>query len=146
MSTEENKTTVRRAIEEVWNQGDVALADELYASNVHFQNPSLADVHTCEDFKRLVIAFRGAFPDFHMTIEDMIAEGDLVVTRYTFRGTNTADFVMPMPLPATGKHVTTTGIVMGRLAGGKFVEILDMSDNLGLFQQLGLIPAPEPVG
>ena len=142
MSTEENKALVHRAIEEVVNQGHVALADELYAPNVVYQNPGVADLHTREDFKRWVTAFRSAFPDFHMTIEDMIAEGDRVVFHYTFRGTNTGDFVMPMPLPATGKQVTMTGIVMDRLAGGKVVEILEMSDSLGLLQQLGLIPAP----
>ena len=141
MSTEENKALVRRAIEEVWNQGNVALVDELYSPNVVYQNPGVVDVHTREDFKRLVTALRGAFPDCHMTIEDIIAEGDRVVFRYTFRGTNTGDFVMPMPLPATGKQVTMTGIAMDRLAGGKFVEVLDMGDNLGLLQQLGLIPA-----
>ena len=142
MSTEENKALVRRAIEEVWNQGNVALADELYAPNIRFQNPGAADVRTLEDFKRLVTALRSPFPDGHMTIEDMIAEGDQVVSRYTFRGTNTADFVAPMPLPATGKQVTMTGIAIARLAGGKVVEVLDMGDNLGLLQQLGVVPAP----
>ena len=142
MSTEDNKALVRRAIEEVWNQGNVALVDDLYAPNVVYHNPGVVDVHTREDFKRLVTAFRSAFPDFQMTIEDLIAEGDRVGFRYTFRGTNTGDFVMPMPLPATGKQVTMTGIALDRLAGGKFVEILDMSDSLGLLQQLGLIPMP----
>lgn len=146
MSTEDNKALVRRAIEEVWNQGNVALADELYAPNVRFQNPGVADVRTLEDFKRLVTALRSPFPDGHMTIEDMIAEGDQVVSRYTFRGTNTADFVAPIPIPATGKHVTTTGIAIARLAGGKVVEVLDMGDTLGLLQQLGLVPAPGQAG
>ena len=142
MSTEDNKALVRRAIEEVWNQGNVALADELYAPNVRFQNPGAADVRTLEDFKRLVTALRSPFPDGHMTIEEMIAEGDQVVSRYTFRGTNTADFVTPIPLPATGKQVTMTGIAIAHLSGGKVVEVLDMADNLGLLQQLGVIPAP----
>jgi steroid delta-isomerase-like uncharacterized protein len=142
MSTEDNKALVRRAFEEVWNKGNVALADELYAPNIRFQNPGVADVRTLEDFKRLVTALRSPFPNGYMTIEDMIAEGDQVVSRYTFRGTNTADFVAPMPLPATGKQVTTTGIAIARLAGGKVVEVLDMGDNLGLLQQLGVIPAP----
>ena len=142
MSTEENKALVRRAFEEVWNQGNVALADELYAPNIRFQNPGVADVRSLEDFKLLVIALRSPFPNGHMTIEDMIAEGDQVVTRYTFRGTNTANFVTPLPLPATGKQVTMTGIAFARLAGGKVVEVLDMGDNLGLLQQLGLIPVP----
>ncbi len=69
-----------RAIEEVWNQGNVALADELYAPNIRFQNPGAADVRTLEDFKRLVTALRSPFPNGHMTIEDMIAEGDQVVS------------------------------------------------------------------
>ncbi len=142
MSTEDNKALVRRAIEEVWNQGNVALADELYAPTVIYQNPGVADVRTLEDFKRFVTAFRSAFPDGHTTIEDLIAEGDQVVLRYTFRGTNTGDFVTPMPLPATGKQVIMTGIAIARVTSGKAVEVLDMGDNLGLLQQLGLIPAP----
>jgi predicted ester cyclase len=143
MSTEDNKAVVRRAIEEVWNQGNVALADELYAPNVIYQNPGVADIRTLENFKRFVTAFRSAFPDGHSTIEDVIAEGDEVVLRHTFRSTNTGDFVTPMPLSATGKQVTMTGIAIAHPAGGKVVEVLDMADNLGLLQQLGVIPAPE---
>lgn len=142
MSTEENKALVRRATLEVLHQGQVALVDELYAPNLAYHNPGVADVHTRDDFKRWVTAFRSAFPDFQMTIEDLIAEGDRVVFRSTFRGTNTGDFVLPMPLPATGKQITMTGIVMDRVANGKFIEILEMSDSLGLLQQLGVIPAP----
>jgi steroid delta-isomerase-like uncharacterized protein len=142
MSTEDNKATVCRAIEEVWNQGNVALADELYTPNIRFQNPGVADIRTLEDFKRYVTAMRSAFPDLHIKIEDQIAEGERVVSRYTFRGTNTGDFVTPMPLPATGKQVIMTGIGITRFAGGKVAEVLDMGDNLGLLQQRGLIPAP----
>ena len=142
MSTEENKAIVRRAIEEVWNQGNVELADELYAPNVRFQNPGVADVRTLADFKRWVTAFRSAFPDGYTTIEDLITEGDQVVLRYTFRGTNTGDFVTPMPLPATGKQVTVSGISIVRIAGGKAVESWNQADYLGFMQQLGVIPAP----
>ncbi len=115
MSTEENKTLVRRLIEEVWNQGNLAVFDELYH----------------------------AFPDFHLTIEDVIAEEDQVVVRMTGRGTNTGDIRAPAPHPATGRHVTITGIAIARVANGQFVEIWHQVDWLGLFQQLGLIPAPE---
>jgi predicted ester cyclase len=113
MSTAENKALVRRLIEEVWNQGNLAVFDELKA-----------------------------FPDFHITIEDVIAEGDQVVVRLTGRGTNTGDLGAPAPHPATGKHVTITGNVIARVANDKFVEIWHQVDWLGLFQQLGLIPAP----
>ncbi len=65
-----------------------------------------------------------------------------MVGRWTFRGTNIGDIVTPMPVPATGKQVTMTGILIVRFAGGKGVEVWDQADSLGLFQQLGLIPVP----
>lgn len=142
MSTEENKATMRRAIEEGWNQGNVAVFDELSAPNWIYHDPGNLDVRTLEDYKRFVSQTRSAFPDLHFTIEDLVAEGDKVVMRGTFRGTNTGDIVAPMPIPATGKQVTMTGISIARFAGGKAVEVWTQGDNLGLFQQLGLIPAP----
>ena len=142
MSTEENKALVRRAIEEGWNQGNVAVFDELYAPNFIFHDPDFPDVRTREDYKQWATGIRAAFPDLHLTIEDVIAEGDQVVVRWTFRGTNTGDLVMPMPIPATGKQVTVTGITISRFAGGKLVEIWQQGDTMGLMQQLGVIPAP----
>ncbi len=142
MSTEENKATVRRYFEEVLNQGNLALVDELNAPNWVYHDPVVPDVRTREDYTQWFTAIRSAFPDFHVTIEDMIAEGDQVVVRYTWRGTNTGDFVTPMPIPATGKQVTMTGITIVRFAGGKGVEVWNQGDSLGLFQQLGLIPVP----
>jgi steroid delta-isomerase-like uncharacterized protein len=142
MSTEDNKATVRRLIEEVWNQGNLAVFDELYAPNFIFHDPNLPHVRTREDDKRWITETLNAYPDFHMTIDDMIAEGDQVVVRLTARGTNTGDIVAPMPRPATGKQVTMTGIAIARLANDKFVEIWHQLDTLGLLQQLGVIPVP----
>ncbi len=142
MSTEENKATVRRLTEEGWNQGNVAVFDELTAPNWVYHDPVVPDVRTLEDYKRFVTETRSAFPDLHFMLEDMIAEGDKVVGRWTFHGTNTGAIVTPMPIPATGKQVTMTGILIVRFAGGKGVEVWDQADSLGLFQQLGLIPAP----
>jgi steroid delta-isomerase-like uncharacterized protein len=142
MSTEDNKATVRRYFEEVFNQGNLALVDELNAPNFIYHDPVVPDVRTLEDYTQWFTAIRGAFPDFHVTIEDMIAEGDQVVVRYTWRGTNTGDLVAPMPIPATGKQVTVTGMSIVRFAGGKGVEVWNQTDSLGLFQQLGLIPVP----
>ncbi len=141
MSTEENKATVRRFTEEV-NQGNVAALDELCAPNWVYHDPDFPDVRTLEDYKRFATEARSAFPDFHTTIEDLIAEGDQVVVRFTWRGTNTGDIVTPMHIPATGKQVSVTGINIVRFAGGKGVEVWSVGDSLGLFQQLGLIPAP----
>ena len=82
----------------------------------------------------------------HSTIEDMIAEGDQVVVRATIRGTNTGDIVTPMHIPATGKQVTVSGMTIVRFAGGKGVEVWNLTDTLGIFQQLGLIPVPGQPG
>jgi steroid delta-isomerase-like uncharacterized protein len=146
MSTEDNKATVRRYFGEVLNQGNLALVDELNAPNWVYHDPVVPDVRTLEDYTQWFTAIRSAFPDFHVTIEDMIAEGDEVVVRYTWHGTNTGDLVAPMPIPATGKQVNMTGITFVRFAGGKGVEVWNQADSLGLFQQLGLIPAPGQAG
>jgi predicted ester cyclase len=146
MSTEENKATVRRAIEEGWNQGHVAVFDELNAPNFLYHDPGAPGVRTNQDYKRGVTESRSAFPDLHITIDDLIAEGGQVVMRWTFRGTNTGDLVTPIPLPATGKQVTGSGISIIRFAGEKAVEAWNQGDNLGELQQLGVIPAPGQAG
>ncbi len=147
MSTEDNKATVRHFVEEVLNQGKVALLDVLCAPNFILHEPTVSDVLTREDWKPYIIDHRSAFPNLHFTIEDMIAEGEQVAARYTLRGTNTADFVSSeMHLPATGKQITITGIFFVRFAGGRVVEIWDQGDDLGMYQQLGLIPEPQAVG
>ena len=83
--------------------------------------------------------YRSAFPDIQFTIEDLIAEGDKIVTRYTARGTHRGDL---QGIPPTGRQVTVTGIIISRFANGKFVEGWLDFDALGMLQQLGVIPAP----
>src|SRR6266852_1771106 len=120
MSTEDNKANVHRAIEEGLNQGKVTVFDELCAPNFIFHDPARPDVRTREDFKRWVTEGRSAFPDLHLTIDDMIAKGDQVVVRWTWRGTNTGDIVTPtMHVPATGKQGTMMGISIIRFAEKK---------------------------
>ena len=146
MSTVDNKATVRRFFEEVLNQGKVALLDELFAPNFLYHDATRPDVRTLEDYKRFLTETHSAFPDVHFTLEDVIAEGEELVVRWTMRGTNTGDIVTPMHIPATGKQITVTGIGIGRTVEGKTVELWNEQDYLGLFQQLGLIPVPQPVG
>lgn len=105
MSTEENKANVRRWTEEGWNQRNLVVFDELAASNWVYHDPGLPKIRTLAHYKRWVSETHNAFPDYYVTIEDMIAEGYKVVVRYTFHGTNTGELVTPMPLPATGKQV-----------------------------------------
>ncbi|MCP4756999.1 MAG: ester cyclase [Proteobacteria bacterium] len=134
MSTEENKAIVRRGFEEGWNKGNLAIFDELMATDVLYH---AAEIRSLEAFKQLVTADLAAYPDLQITIEDMIAEGDKVVVRYTFRGTQEGE---TQGIPPTGKHVTVTGISICRCAGGKIVEEWENWDDLGLLQQLGVIP------
>jgi steroid delta-isomerase-like uncharacterized protein len=87
--------------------------------------------------KPIIAGFRAAFPDLQVTVEDQIAEGDKVVTRYTMRGTHQGAF---MGLPPTGKHVTVSGIQIERVVQGQIVEHWRKSDDLGMMQQLGAVP------
>jgi steroid delta-isomerase-like uncharacterized protein len=147
LSTETNKAAARRFIEEIFSQGHVALIDERCAPDFILHEPPRPDVRTREALKPFISEHLSAIPDFHVTIDDLLAEGEQVVARYTVHGTNAGDFVSStMRIPATGKQFTVTGIYIFRFAEGKIVEAWDQADDLGTYQQLGLIPAPEPVG
>ena len=139
MSTEENKALERRGIEEGWNKGNLTVIDELIAANVVTHRPPAPPLQGTEAFKQFVLMYRSAFPDLHYTIEDQIAEGDKVVTRWTARGTHKGEL---MGIPPTGKQGTVTGISVSRWANGKVVEIWINADDLGMLQQLGVVPAP----
>jgi steroid delta-isomerase-like uncharacterized protein len=138
MSTEQNKAMDRRVYEEVWNGGNLAVIDELVAANYvdHDQEPPGA-LEGVEGLKQSVTMYRTAFPDVHFTVEDQIAEGDRVVTRWTARGTHQGAF---MGIPPTGKQAMVTGISITRVASGKVVEGWTNFDALGLLQQLGAVP------
>jgi steroid delta-isomerase-like uncharacterized protein len=139
--SEHNKMLVRRAIEEVYNQGNLKVVDELVSSDFIVHSPS-EEIHGPAGIKQYVSALREAFPDLHMTIDDQIADGDRVVTRWTARGTHTGTF---QGIPPTGKQGSMTGIDIDRFVDGKTVECWTNADELGLLQQLGVIPGPEQV-
>jgi steroid delta-isomerase-like uncharacterized protein len=144
MSTEQNKTLVRRYWEEVWNNGNLAAVNQLIATDFDGHPlPGEPDVgRGPAGQKQLVGMYRTAFPDLRMTIEDLTAEGDRVAVRWTARGTQTGEM---MGIPATGKPTTVTGMVLNRLADGKIAEGWGNFDALGMLQQLGVIPTPEQV-
>ena len=139
MSTEENKALARRYIEEVWNRGNLAFLDQACAPDYVFHDPPNPDLHGPGKLKPFVGALRAAFPDATTTIQDLLGEGERVVWRWSYRGTHTGPL---LDIPATGKQVTVTGIVISRFAGGKVVEDWVNRDTLGLLQQLGVIPGP----
>jgi steroid delta-isomerase-like uncharacterized protein len=137
--SEENKALVRRAYDELANEGNLAVADETFAPNfVRHDLAAAQDVVGPEGVKQFIAAFRGAFPDLRFTIEDMVAEGDKVAVRSTFRGTHKGQYQGIAP---TGKQVTFAGINIYRAAGGRVTEAWALADGLGLMQQLGVIPA-----
>ncbi len=141
--SEENKALVRRAFEELWNTGNVAVADEFIATDYVAQIPAGTPPLDWEGHKQMYLMFRTAYPDLHFTLEDMVAEGDKVVVRYTARGTHKAEL---MGIAPTGKQVTVGAILIVRFAGGKIVEHWEVFDALGMMQQIGAVPTPEEGG
>ncbi len=136
MSTEDNKALARRANKEGLNQKNLAIIDELCATNFVFHNGSIT-IQGLDAYKQFLSMFFTAFPDANFTIDEMIAEGDTVMIRRTVRGTHNGDL---MVIPATGKQITMTEMALLRVTNGKFVEGWSNSDDLGLLQQLGVIP------
>jgi steroid delta-isomerase-like uncharacterized protein len=134
---EENKAIFRRYVEELGNEGNFDLADEIFDQYRAHQSDGTTLERGPEDVKRFMGEFRSAFPDFHSTIEDMVAEGDKVVTRWRARGTHQGEFRGIAP---TGKEIEITGIGIFRFSTeGKVVESWDAMDQLGMMQQLGVV-------
>lgn len=139
MSEKENEALAREAVE-AFNRGDLDAAGRLFTADYVDHDPSRAGLPTGpEGVKQAWSMMRAAFPDLHFTIEDMIAEGDKVVARFTMSGTHQGEF---MGIAATGNRITITGIDIARFENGKGVEHWANQDDLGMMQQLGVIPAP----
>ena len=141
MSTEENKTIARRWNEEVWGKGNLAVIDELFAANFVFNYPAPGAAPNLEGYKQTVTSLCVPFADIHSTTEDMVAEGDKVAVRWTWRGIHKGEFMGVAP---TGKQVAITGISIFRIVGGKIVEEWGEMDNMGMREQLGVLPPPHP--
>lgn len=135
MDTEQNKSTVRRFYEEVWNRGNVDFAFQVFAEDYirHDLRPTSA-LPGPEGQKKIAADFRAAFPDLEWTIDIILAEGDLVTGRWTASGTHTGQWGGIEP---TGKKVVFSGVNIFRFANGKVVEIWNHRDDLGLREQLG---------
>src|SRR6266704_5982285 len=138
LAVQRNKAIIHRYFEEWGNHGNTKAADELIAANFTLRNPP-AVLRSLEEYKKGMTAFHTAFPDLHFTVEEMIAEGDKVVVRWSLRGTHLGDY---QGRPATGKAMSVTGMSLFRLADGKIQEITVSMDRLGQWQQLGWLPEP----
>jgi len=137
MSIETNEALVRRWAEEILSKGDLNLIDELFAADYvdHTNPPDWPPGR--EGHKQIVALYHTAFPDFHYTIEQKVAEVDLVVVRGTYHGTHCGAF---FGIPPTGVSFTTTGMHLFRVADGKISEHWCNNDDLGVMRQLGVMP------
>jgi predicted ester cyclase len=132
-----NRAIARRTREEVWSAGKLDIADQLYAAGsvMHTLDPVTPSFgEGPAGVKQLVGAYRTAFPDVQITVDDTVAEGDTVVVRWTARATHTGNLLNIAP---TGKPIHVTGTDTIRLAGGKIQETWVNWDTLGLLQQIG---------
>jgi predicted ester cyclase len=142
MATEANKAKLRRIYEECFNQGNLATADELVAPDCRDTSPGIPPgVSTTgpDTLKSVVSQLRSAFPDLHVTIDEMVAEGDIVVARTTFTGTHRGNFQGISP---TGQRVNCGAIDIVHVRGGQFVSHYGVQDGVGLLQQVGAISTP----
>jgi steroid delta-isomerase-like uncharacterized protein len=142
MSTEENKAVVHRYYE-AFNKHNLTGILEFFAPDFVAHGTGVFPDLDLAGVKQVAPAFWTAFPDLHLTAEDLIAEGDKVVARFTMRGTHQGEFIGISP---TGKQVSWTGIEIARIEDDKLVEGWVSSDYLGLFQQLGAIPQMAQAG
>jgi len=138
MTSEQNKTIVRRAIEEPW-KGNLEVIDELIATQYIGHDPASPEpLRGPKGVKEFVAIYRTAFPDARVTVEQQLAEGNLVATRWSGRGTHEGELLGVEP---TGKRVTVSGLTISKLENGKIVEEFQNWDTFGLMQQLGAVPA-----
>jgi steroid delta-isomerase-like uncharacterized protein len=136
--SEQNKTNVRRLFEELWNKGNLPVADELIAPNYIHHDASTPDLgRGPESEKKRVTLYRNAFSDLRLKVEDMIGEGETVMARWSCRGTHKGDLNGIAP---TGKQIAITGVSVVRFTDGKMVEGWINWDALAMLQQLGAVP------
>jgi len=128
---------VARLLIDIFNRGTLNDADTVLASNYTYRGPG-GDVHGAAGWKQLAQMYRTAFPDVVMTVDEQIAEGDKVVTRFTARGTHRGPLAGVAP---SGRFVTVPCLTIDRIVGGRIVESFELFDQLGMFQAIGTLPA-----
>ena len=138
MSEQENKAIVQGMIDEIFNKKNVDALGNFMAEDMVDHNPPPTDKPGLEGMKDMMRMYLSAFPDLSVQVEDIIAEGDKVVMRATTSGTHQGEF---MGIAATGKKVSFGEIHVIRIAGGKMVEHWGIEDQMGMMQQLGVIPS-----
>jgi len=133
----QNHSLINRIFREAFNQGNLAVIGEAITPNPMFNSTFGGAPNTSAGLKWLITMFRTAFPDLHCTVEDEISEGDKFAAHWSMRGTHKGLF---MGNPPTGMQVQVQGIIFAKFEGGKILEYWMLIDQLGLLQQLGIIP------
>jgi steroid delta-isomerase-like uncharacterized protein len=142
--SEENKALARRWFDEVFNAQNFDVAEEITAQDAVSHDPTLNDLPSGPEGDRHVVnLYHGAFPDAQITVEDQIAEGDRVVTRWSGRGTHQEEF---MGVPPSENRIEIAGMTINRVSGGKIAETWTNYDALGMMQQIGAMPSPAEGG
>jgi steroid delta-isomerase-like uncharacterized protein len=134
--TPQNKMLVQNVIEEIYNKGNLNLADEI-VTNQYVPHDSTLNAGTgAMGLKNHATTLRTAFPDLHLNIEEIHSDGDTVITRLTARGTHNGNF---LDVPATGRSIKTTGILISHVKNGKLADSFMNWDALGVMQQIGAV-------
>jgi steroid delta-isomerase-like uncharacterized protein len=133
----ENKGLVKKEVEGLYNAKDISVADQIYSTDLVTHTPNVPRPGNLAQLKKDVAEVYEAFPDLHLTIDDLFAGGDRVTKRWTLQATHTKEW---QGIPATGKKIVVTGINIFRMKDGKIVEFWEYMDLLGLLQQLGVVP------
>lgn len=140
MTVEQNKTIVRRYLEEVVSQGNVSAMERYVSADIIFTSPyTPAPIHGIEGFKQMIGMLHTAFPDLKIREEDALGEGNTVATRWFATGTHQGDFMGQKP---SGRQFKISGQSIYVIKDGKIVEGWVNDDSLGMLQQLGIIPMP----
>lgn len=139
MAIKENKDTVLRFWQEVFNRKKLELIDSVFTDDYVYHGAAGQDVRGKEGLKQCLSVYFNAFPDLHAEVEDIFGEGEKILSRAMCRGTHKGNL---MGMPPTGKQVAIRVICADRLAGGKVAESFELPDLFGMMQQLGAIPAP----
>ena len=138
MATQDPQTLVRRFFEELCNARQLAVADELFAVDHRYHDPSSPGIAPGPaGMRQLLATYHDAFPDAHWTVEEMLTAGDTVVTRWIAQGTNDAEL---LGMPPTGKAVSVPGIWIHRVQDGQIVQSWNVWDTLGMLQQMEIVP------
>jgi len=138
MTTEANKELVRRLFDEVVNRHNPDIVEQLIVADAVDHNPGPSDAPGRQGLKEVFMMLHTAFPDLHGTIDDMIAEDDTVVVRWTISGTNTCKC---MGLGPTTRQMTGNGMDILRIVDGKITDRWGNSDDMGMLVQLGIVPS-----